>query len=301
MLKRVLWVVVPVSALLGVIVLMILATGSASMPVIDTRGSVGNAERDTLFAAVAVMLVVVIPVFILTFFISFRYRETNKKARYTPDWASSKKLETIWWGVPIAIIAVLSVITWQTSHSLDPFKPLSSDKPALQVQVVALQWKWLFIYPQYGVASVGEFALPVNTPVAFSITSDAPMNSFWIPQLGGQIYAMAGMSTKLHLDANKTGDYKGVSANLSGEGHSSMTFVAKARNDADFASWIAAAKKSQQLLDASTYEQLRMPSKFEKVQYYQTDSTDLYGAVVKRYSMSQMTVQKENALPGELE
>lgn len=297
MIRRVLWVAVPFLALCGVIALMVFAAGGASAPVIDTKGVIGNAQRDTLYLAVAVMLVVVLPVFFLTFFIAIRYRESNKKARYAPNWDSSRKLESIWWGVPILIVGVLSVIAWRTSHSLDPYRALDSDKKPLQVQVVALQWKWLFIYPEEKVASVGEFAMPVDRPVEFTITSDAPMNSFWIPQLGGQIYAMSGMSTKLHLEADEPGDYRGSSANLSGEGHASMTFVAKARSDTEFDSWLKTATKSTNVLDAASYEELRKPGTIDTVQHYKTDGTPLYESIVRRYSESHMTTHQNDALP----
>ncbi len=283
MMKRALWVGVPILALLTVVALMFFAAQGASMPVIDTKGVIADSQRDTLFLAVAIMSIIIIPVFVLTFLISVRYRETNKKARYSPNWSSNKILETIWWGVPILIVAVLSVITWQTSHSLDPYKPLVSEKPAINVQVVSLQWKWLFIYPDYGVASVGEFAMPVDTPVAFKITSDAPMNSFWIPQLGGQIYAMSGMSTSLHLSARETGDYRGSSANLSGEGHKEMTFIAKARSDSDFYSWIENTRKSGKNLDTEAYNVLREPSRNNKVNFYRLANESLFEEIINRY------------------
>jgi cytochrome o ubiquinol oxidase subunit 2 len=286
MLGNVLKIVVPVVALLGVIGLMVVATQGVSMPVIDTRGIVGDAQRDTLYFAVLTMLIIVLPVFFLLFFIAFRYRDSNKRAKYTPDWASNRVLEAIWWGVPIIIILVLSVLTWKTSHSLDPYRPLESSKTPLNIQVVALQWKWLFIYPDHDVASIGEFAMPVDTPVNFTITSDAPMNSFWIPQLGGQVYAMAGMSTKLHLSARMAGEYRGSSANISGEGHSSMTFTARAMSGSDFAAWITQAGKSSESLDATAYESLRLPSKHAGVKHYRLSSPDLYETIVGRYSGS---------------
>ena len=288
MLKKVLGVVVPVAALLGVFVMMYVASQGVSMPVVDTRGEIADAQRDLLYFAVLVMSVIIIPVFILVFFISWRYRESNKKATYSPAWASSRPLEVIWWGVPILIITVLSVVTWQTSHSLDPYRELQSNKPPIRVQVVALQWKWLFIYPDENVASVGEFAMPVDTPVNFSITSDAPMNSFWIPQLGGQIYAMSGMSTKLHLSAREAGDYRGSSANISGEGHASMNFIAKARSEADYKQWIQAARNEGDTLDAAVYEQLRLPEIQSDVSYYKLTSPGLYDNIVERYSGSHM-------------
>lgn len=288
MMKKLLGVGLPIVGLSAVIIMMVIAASGASMPVIDTRGVIGNAQRDLLYFAVGIMLIVVLPVFFLVFFISWKYREGNKKAKYRPNWASNKWLELIWWGIPIVIIGILSVVTWTTSHSLDPYRPLEQNKQAVKVQVVALQWKWLFIYPEVGVASVGEMAMPVNTPVEFTITSDAPMNSFWIPQLGGQIYAMSGMSTKLHLDADTVGDYRGVSANLSGEGHSSMTFTAKARSDSEYTAWLNDARTNGLQLDSAMYERLRLPSKNDEVKYYRVATSDLYDSIVKRYSGSQM-------------
>lgn len=284
MLGKILKIAVPVAALGGIIAMMVIATRGVSMPVIDTRGVVGDAQRDTLYLAVLIMLIVVIPVFVLLFFIAIRYREGNKKAKYSPEWSSSRRLEAIWWGVPILIIVALSILTWNTSHSLDPYRPLDSDVKPVQVQVVALQWKWLFIYPEQGVASVGEFAMPVNTPVEFTITSDAPMNSFWIPQLGGQVYAMSGMSTKLHLDADQVGDYRGVSANISGEGHASMTFTAKALTAAGYHAWISAAAESDSTLSPVSYETLRQPSKYNQVTYFRLSDRGLYDMIIARYS-----------------
>ena len=299
MLKKLLGVGLPVIGLGAVIAMMAIAAQGVSMPLVDTKGIIGNAQRDLLYFATLIMLIVVLPVFFLVGFISWRYREGNKKAKYLPDWAGNKWLELVWWGVPVIIILILSVITWKTSHSLDPYKPLEQTKAPVKVQVVALQWKWLFIYPEEGVASVGEMAMPINTPVEFTITSDAPMNSFWIPQLGGQIYAMSGMSTKLHLDANEPGDYRGVSANLSGEGHASMTFTAKARGDEAYAAWIANIHKNGQSLDSEVYEKLRLPSKNDGVKYYHLATPGLYDTIIERYSGSHMMGGETNMSMGE--
>lgn len=294
MMKKLLGVGLPIIGIGGVIAMMVVAAQGASMPVIDTKGVIGDAQRDLLYFAVLIMLIVVLPVFFLVIFISWRYREGNKKAKYLPEWAGNKWLEMIWWGVPMIIIAILSVVTWQSSHSLDPYRPLEQNKAPVNIQAVALQWKWLFIYPEENIAAVGEMAMPIHTPVAFTLTSDAPMNSFWIPQLGGQIYAMSGMSTKLHLDANTPGDYRGTSANLSGEGHSDMTFIAKARSDRDYTNWVKNARESGELLDSAAYEKLRLPSKNEGVKYYRLATTELYDSIVKRYSGSHMMVGEED-------
>lgn len=296
MMWKLLKIGLPLIGLGVVIALMVLAAQGVSMPVVDTKGPVGDAQKDLLIQAVLIMLIVVVPVFILTLVFAIRYREGNKKAAYNPDWSSNKKLELIWWGIPIAIVGVLSVIAWQTSHQLDPSRPLDSVREPLRIQVVALQWKWLFIYPEQQVGSIGELAMPVDRPVEFIITSDAPMNSFWIPQLGGQIYAMSGMSTKLHLQADKVGDYKGTSANLSGEGHASMTFTAKALEEQAFTKWVNRAKKSNMILDAGEYERLRLPSLREDVGYFRDVPRNLYQTIVARYNGSHSMEQTKPKL-----
>lgn len=288
MIKKLLGVGLPIVGLSAVIFMMVLASQGVSTPMIDSKGYIADSQRDLLYFATSVMLLVVVPVFFLVGFISWRYRESNKKAKYLPEWTGNRWLECIWWGVPVMIIFVLSVVTWKTSHSLDPYKPLESAKTPVEVQVVSLQWKWLFIYPKEGVASVGEMAIPVRTPIAFTLTSDAPMNSFWIPQLGGQIYTMSGMSTKLHLDAHETGEYRGVSANLSGEGHSSMNFVAKAKDHDTYTAWISNARMQGKMLDTAEYEKLRQPSKNDGVTYYRLSSSDLYDSILGRYGGSHM-------------
>ncbi len=283
MIKKALWVVVPTLALLSIVALMVFASQGVSMQILDTKGIIADRQRDTLYASVAIMSIIIIPVLLLVIWIPIRYRETNKKTTYSPNWATSRRLETIWWGVPIVIVAVLSVLTWQTSQELDPYKPLVSDKNTLNVQVVSLQWKWLFLYPEYGVASVGEFAMPINRPVSFALTSDAPMNSFWIPQLAGQIYAMPGMTTSLNLNAREVGDYRGTSANISGKGHSGMTFTAKARSEQNFTEWIEQTREKGKALDSEMYNTLREPSLKNGVNYYQLANESLFDEILSRY------------------
>jgi len=177
--------------------------------VLNPAGQVASRQRQLIIVTVLLGLLVVLPVYAMTFVIAWRYREGNTKAKYSPELSGNRWAESLWWGIPSAIILVLSIITWRTSHSLDPFKPLNSTKPAMSIEAVALDWKWLFIYPQEGIASVNYVQFPVGTPVDFYITADAPMNSLWIPQLGSQIYAMPGMAMQLHLVANKAGNYYG--------------------------------------------------------------------------------------------
>jgi cytochrome o ubiquinol oxidase subunit 2 len=217
--------------------------------------------------------------------IAWRYREGNHKARYTPNASTNRLAETIWWGVPILLILILSIVTWTSTHDLDPHKPLASDTPAVNIQVVALDWKWLFIYPDQDIATVNFIQFPVNTPVNFSITADAPMNSFWMPQLGGQIYAMAGMTTQLHISADTAGDYRGTSANISGKGFADMKFTARASSQADFAKWIEAAKREPKQLDSVTYDKLRQQTIAHPVTYYGQVDSGLYDTIVMKYMM----------------
>lgn len=264
---------------------------NANFAVLNPTGSIALSERRIMFQALALSLVVVLPVFALTLFITIKYRETNHQAKYLPEWDHNRLIETIWWGIPTILIIILSTITWNSSHQLDPFKPINSSTKTMTIQVVALQWKWLFIYPEQHIASVNFVQIPINTPIDFEITADAPMNSFWIPQLGGQIYAMPGMSTNLNLIANQVGDYRGSSANLSGKGFASMVFVAKVSLLSDFDAWVKSAQSSKAVMDQIEYDKLAMPSSNNPpVRYAVTDSR-LYDKTVMKYMTpaSQMT------------
>jgi len=256
---------------------------SANIPILEPAGPIGQKEKRLIVEAALLSLVVIIPVYAMLIGFAWRYREGNKKAKYNPDLDGSRLLESIWWGVPIILITILAVMAWRGSHDLDPFKSLSSAKPPLNIQVVALEWKWLFIYPEQGVASVNYFKLPVDRPVNFQITSDAPMNSFWIPQLGGQIYAMSGMATQLHLQASKAGDYMGVSANISGEGFADMHFTAAATSQSDFDGWVQSLKKSSNTLGQAAYGQLARPGHDNSVIYYASAQSDLFDRIVNKY------------------
>jgi len=227
-------------------------------PVLAAKGIIASQESGLLVEATLLMLIVAVPVLGMLFFFAWRYREGGKGA-YRPHWEHSKMDELIWWAIPLEIILVLGAITWSSTHTLDPRKPLVSDVPPLTIQVVALPWKWLFIYPAQHVATVNFVEIPVNTPVDFEITADAPMNSFWIPSLGGQIYAMTGMDNSLNLMASEPGDYAGSSANYSGVGFADMTFVARAAMPADFNAWLASVRAGSTTLDKPAYDALAMP------------------------------------------
>ena len=198
-----------------------------NIAVLEPKGFIGIKERDLIITALLLMLIVVIPVFLFALFFAWKYRESNSKARHAPDWEHNYIAEYCWWGVPFLLIIILGVITWKSSHELNPFRPIQSDVKPIKIQVVALQWKWLFIYPEQNIATVNYVEFPEKTPINFEITADAPMNSFWIPQLGGQIYAMPAMRSKLHLIANEEGTFRGCSSNISGKGFAGMVFTAK--------------------------------------------------------------------------
>jgi len=238
-----------------------------------------------LLLTAALSLIVVVPVFIMLALFSWKFRESNKKAKYTPNWDGNKLLETIWWGIPSVIIIVLSIITWNSSHELDPSKPIVSDVRPITIQVVALQWKWLFIYPEQRIASVNLVQFPEKTPLNFIVTSDAPMNSFWIPSLGGQIYAMSGMTTKIHLIADTTGDFKGSSANISGKGFADMKFIARSSTAVDFNAWVRTIHQSKLGLDVDTYDELSKPGVIKVPTMYTLKDTELYDTIVMKYMM----------------
>lgn len=274
------------SALILLFVLVALAVTyfhGRMIAVLDPKGIIAEQQRDLIVVATLLMLIVVIPVFILTFTFVWQYREKNRGARYQPEWDHSAPLEIAWWGIPLAIIAILSVIIWQSSHALDPYQPLQSDVEPVEVQVVALEWKWLFIYPEHDIATVNYLAIPEDTPINFSITADAPMNSFWIPSLGGQVYAMAGMQTRLHLMADEPGEYQGSSANLSGKGFAGMKFVTHAMTEEEFSNWKTAVSSNGATLDKSEYRQLSAPSQDVAPRFYGGHDPELYATIIMKY------------------
>lgn len=224
------------------------------MDVLHPQGPVGNREVSLLTITTLLMLIVVLPVFALTFWVAWRYRASATAGDYAPDWAASKKLELAVWGVPFAIVIALNIANWRSTIALDPYRPLAGQPPALVIDVVALNWKWLFIYPAQGIASINEIAIPAGAQVDFRITSDAAMNGFFIPQLGTQIYAMSGMITQVHLLAKNPGRYSGYSTNFSGPGFAEMRFTTVACAPRDFAAWVARARAAPATLDDAGYQ-----------------------------------------------
>lgn len=251
-------------------------------PLIHPSGAIGLAERDLMIHTVLLMLIVAVPVYILIGMIAWRYRAGSKKAKYTPNWENSTMEEFIWWVIPFEIVLVLGALTWGSTHSLAPEKPIASPEKAEVVQVVALPWKWLFIYPDEGIATVNELALPAGRPVTFEITADAPMNSFWIPALGGQMYAMTGMVTRLNLIAEKPGEFTGQSANYSGDGFAGMRFPVHVLAKDAWTAWVNHAYASPSALTPDSYDKLVAPSENEKAAYFGS-VTMPFTAIVKRY------------------
>jgi cytochrome o ubiquinol oxidase subunit II len=261
-----------------------LLSGCNNLDLLAPKGPIGAAEKSLIATSTWAMLIVVIPVIFLTLLFAWRYRATNKAAEYRPDWSHSTAIEVAVWTIPALIILFLAVLTWKSTHELDPYKPLESDVKPINVEVVALDWKWLFIYPDLGIASVNQLAIPVGTPVNFRITSDTVMNSFFIPQLGGQIYAMAGMQTRLHLLAQEAGDYAGTSANFSGKGFSDMKFRTLAESPEDFNAWVAKARASTDHLDMDRYYAVAKPEEKAAVSYFSSVDPKLFNNIVARYN-----------------
>lgn len=230
-------------AVLSLSTLAALLTGcGGDMVLLNSKGPVAAGQSDLMMKAIYLMLLVVIPSIIMALWFGWKYRASNKDADYRPTWAHSTTIEIVVWGIPCIIIAILAYLTWWGSHKYDPYRPLESDKAPLTIQAVAEQFKWVFIYPEQQIATVNEVRFPEKTPVNFNITSNFTMNSFFIPKLAGQIYAMAGMKTQLHMMANETGEYRGFSANYSGYGFTQMRFKAHSVTEVDFNNWVAAVK-----------------------------------------------------------
>jgi cytochrome o ubiquinol oxidase subunit 2 len=270
--------------------------GGCSIELFAPKGDIAQQEKTLILVALGLMLLVVIPVIALTLYFGWRYRASNTNAVYAPKWAHSTRIEAVVWAIPCVIVAFLAVLIWRTTHSLDPYKPIASSTPPVRVEVVALNWKWLFIYPDYGVASVNRLAIPVGTPIAFKITAESMMNSFFIPQLGSQVYAMAGMQTQLHLIADSPGTYAGLSAAFSGPGFSDMHFDVAATTRQAFDSWVEQARKSPLALDAKTYRVLEQPSMKNPVTVYARVDPDLFIDVVNKY----MPSPTSSPMPGDM-
>lgn len=268
---------------------LLLALSACSAVVLDPAGDVAAQQRDLLVISTLLMLLIIVPVMLLIVVFAWKYRASNGAARYEPDWDHSTHLELAIWSAPLMIIICLGALTWAGTHLLDPYRPLDRIKAGqaaqahvepLQINVVALDWKWLFIYPQYGIATVNELAAPVDRPIRFHITASSVMNSFYIPTLAGQIYAMPGMETQLHGVINHPGRYEGFSANYSGAGFSGMKFTFHGLETTNFDRWVETTRASGQTLDRARYLQLERPSETVPVMRFAKVETDLWQAIL---------------------
>lgn len=268
-----------------------LALGGCDFVVLNPAGDIAIQQRDLIIISTALMLLIIVPVMALTVFFAWKYREANKPADYDPDWNHSTYLELVIWAAPLLIIICLGAVTWMWTHLLDPFRPLdritrtepvASDVRPLEVEVAALDWKWLFIYPEQGIATVNEMAAPMDRPVRFRITSTSVMNAFYVPALAGMIYAMPGMETTLHAVINKPGTFSGFSANYSGAGFSGMRFAFQALDHDGFDKWVAAAKAEGSALDRATYLALAKPSENVPVRRYASVEPRLFQLIRDR-------------------
>jgi cytochrome o ubiquinol oxidase subunit 2 len=264
----------------------LLALSGCSSELLNPKGAIGAQEKTLILVAMGLMLLVVIPVIALTLYFAWRYRASNANATYAPKWAHSTRIEVVIWSIPCVIVAILAVLIWDTTHSLDPYQPIKSKVAPVRVQVVALNWKWLFIYPDYGVASVNRLQIPVDTPIEFKLTAESLMNSFFIPQLGSQVYAMSGMQTQLHLIADSPGVYAGLSAAFSGSGFSDMRFNAVASSRQEFDRWVQQARKSPLKLNKAAYGVLEQSSHNHPVATYTDVDPGLFDGVVNKYMHS---------------
>jgi cytochrome o ubiquinol oxidase subunit II len=285
--------------------LLLPALSGCNMVVMSPSGDIARQQADLILVSTALMLIIIVPVIFLTLFFAWKYRQSNTDAKYEPEWSHSTRLEVIIWSAPLAIIIALGAITWMSTHKLDPYRPLDRIEPGrpiaadvkpLNVEVVALDWKWLFIYPDYGIASLNEMAAPVDVPINFKITASSVMNSFYIPALAGQIYAMPGMQTRLHAVINKPGDYEGLSANFSGDGFSHMRFKFLGRDQAGFDAWVASVKQKGTALTRADYQKLELPSEKEPVRYYSSVDNGLFDAIVNMCVDPSKMCMKEMAM-----
>ncbi|MDQ1199340.1 ubiquinol oxidase subunit II [Agrobacterium sp. SORGH_AS 787] len=265
-----------------------LLTG-CNMVVMRPSGDIATQQRDLIIVSVALMLLIIVPVIFLTLYFAWKYRYTNTEATYRPDWHHSTRLEVLIWSAPLAIIIALGAVTWASTHQLDPYRPLSrldasrpipENQKTLTVEVVALDWKWLFFYPELGIATVNELAAPVDVPISFKLTASSVMNTFYVPALAGMIYTMPGMETRLHAVINREGQYDGFSANYSGDGFSRMRFQFHGMQQAAFDQWVERVKAQGTSLSRETYLSLERPSTDEPIRYYGSTDQGLYQAIV---------------------
>jgi cytochrome o ubiquinol oxidase subunit 2 len=281
----------PLSKLRGLLLLPLALLAGCNMVVLNPSGDIARQQGQLVIISTVLMLLIIVPVIGLTIFFAWKYRQSNQAAKYTPEWDHSTELELAIWAAPLMIIIALGAITWISTHTLDPYRPLrrlevnrpipDNVKP-LTVEVVALDWKWLFIYPEQGIATVNELAAPVDRPIEFKITSSSVMNAFYIPALAGMIYAMPSMETRLNAVINQPGEFDGFSANYSGAGFSGMRFKFHGVTNEGFDQWVQKARAEGTELNREVYQKLERPSERDPVRRFGTVAPDLYDAILNR-------------------
>lgn len=273
-----------VVALLGLAVAMALLLQGNNVALFHSKGMIAHEQRNLMVTTIAILFVIAIPSLFLCFFTAWKYRETNSKAKHEPDARQGKLLVASFWGAPSAIAIVLALIMWPAAHKLDPKTAIAPDTKPLTIQVVAMRWKWLFLYPEQHIATVNFVQIPEHTPVRFELTADeAPMSSFWIPNLGGQLYAMTGHENHINLIGDTPGDYIGSSAEINGSGFADMKFTARVSSKEAFDFWVRQTALTGGTLDTAAYGQLVAPSENSPVAFYTLPNTDLYDTVLMKY------------------
>jgi cytochrome o ubiquinol oxidase subunit 2 len=254
--------------------------GGCNAALLDPRGPIGQDEKTILIDSVVIMLAIVIPTILATLGFAWWYRASNRRARYLPEFSYSGRIELVVWSIPIMVIVLLGGVTWIGSHSLDPATPLPSKEPPLEIQVVSLDWKWLFIYPVQGVATLNQLVVPADATLHFTLTSASVMNTFFVPQLGSMIYTMNGMATELNLRAAAPGTYRGISGHYSGDGFSDMHFDVRAVAPSEFATWVGSVQGAGPALDATAYAALAVQSANVPPATYGSVEHDLFKKIV---------------------
>ena len=286
---------------LSVLLIGAATLGGCNEGVLNPQGPIAFAERQILFDSLGIMLAIVIPVILATLGVAFWFRASNRSASYRPDFVYSGRIEVLVWAIPLMTVLLVGGVAWVGAHDLDPRRPINPEVPPLRVQVVSLDWKWLFIYPDQNIASVNRLVVPVGVPISLELTSTGVMNSFFVPQLGSQIYTMAGMTTHLQLQADNAGSYPGLSAQFSGDGFADMIFKADAVPNEKFSEWVATARATGPVLDAQSYADLAKPSKAVTPFTYKAVASDLFtGIVTPEVSISDPIRLVCSASPGEL-
>lgn len=276
-----------ISGLTALVLILIAMLKGKNIAVLHTKGLIADEQRSLIIFATVVCLTIAVPTLILLYFTAWKYRESNTKAKYHPESQQSKLFVFVIWALPASFMFVLATSLVPATHELEPSKAISADTKPITIQVTAMQWKWLFVYPEQQIATVNYVQIPENTPVVFDLIADeAPMSSFWIPNLGGQLYAMTGHVNRLNLIANEKGDYRGKSAEINGAGYAGMLFTIRVSSASDFQKWVQTTRNAPGKLDQATYEGLLKPSEDNPAAYYSSVDNTLYSKAIMKYTSS---------------